>query len=133
MLATEFLGLSGTMQTRALNFTERPFAVLNASSRDPNPPSVVFDEVVVEGNAGNDGELAILQSGQRGGRSNPQATIARTQQGVRATGVKFVNTVIPRFEADAIEAQKPVPGTDPKETVGRLCDRNRGRVDAAIL
>jgi hypothetical protein len=66
-------------------------------------------------------------------RPNPQAAIARTKQRVSTTGVELVNTIVPRFEVDAIEAQKPVPGADPKKADRRLREGNGRRVNCAVL
>jgi hypothetical protein len=39
--------------------------------------------------------------------------------------MKFMKTIVPRFEVDAVEADEPVEGAYPKETVGRLRNGNR--------
>jgi len=55
----------------------------------------------------------------------PQTAIPGTEEGQRTTGMKFMKTIVPRFEVDAVEADKPIECAYPKETVSRLRDGNR--------
>jgi hypothetical protein len=126
--------LTVTLHLRALDFAERTFAVTHAAPRRPNPAFVILNDAVISTIIFRHGrKLTCLQSGQPSTRSYPQASIARTKQGKSATGVSFVNPIIPRFEVGAIEAEKPIEGAYPKKTISRLRERNRGSIEYTIL
>ncbi|MGC2540369.1 MAG: hypothetical protein WA372_04155, partial [Candidatus Sulfotelmatobacter sp.] len=105
---------------------ERTLAVTDAAPRRPNPALMIFNNAVISSIIFRHGrKLTCSQSGQPSTCPYPQNAIARTKQSESATGASFVNTIIPRFEVDAIEADKPIECAYPKKTVSRLRERNR--------
>jgi hypothetical protein len=71
------------------------------------------------------GKLAAAQFRQADACSYPQTAIAGTEEGQRTAGMKFMKAIVPRFEANAVEADKPIECAYPQETVSRLRDGNR--------
>jgi hypothetical protein len=115
-----------TLHLCAFNLAERSFVVTDAGPRGPDPALAILDQAVVASiTVRHSGKLTAVQLREAYACSYPQAAVAGTQEGQSTTGIKFLlKTIVPRFEVDAIEADKPIECAYPKETVSRLRDGN---------
>jgi hypothetical protein len=110
-----------------VNLAERAFVVTNAGPRGPDPAIAILDQAVVASiTVRHGGKLPAVQLREAHACSYPQGAVAGTQKGQSTARIKFLlKTIVPRFEVDTIEANKPIECAYPKETVSRLRDRNR--------
>jgi hypothetical protein len=107
----------------AFNLAERALVVTNAAPRGPDPAAAILDQLVVASiTIRHRGKLAAAQFRQADASSYPQTAIPGTEEGQRTAGMKFMKTIVPRFEVDAVEADQPIECAYPKETVSRLRD-----------
>ncbi len=124
--ATESVVFAVTPYLRAFNLAERTFVVANTASHGPDPARAILDHPVVATiSLRHRGQLTAAQFREAGARSDPQAAIAGAQQRQSAAGIQFMKTIVPRFEAGAVEADKAIERAYPKEAVSRLRDGNR--------
>jgi hypothetical protein len=124
--ASQSIVFTVTLHLCAFDLAEWAFVVTNAAPRSPDPAVTIFDHAVIASIMVRDrNQLTVLQLRQTYAGSNPQTAIARTEERQSAAGMKSVNTIVPRFEVDAVEADQPIERAYPEETVSRLRDGNR--------
>jgi hypothetical protein len=132
--ATQPVVFTMTEHLRAFNLAERAFVVSNTAPRGPDPAPAILDHVVVATiTVRHRGKLTAVQFREADGCSYPQTPIPGTQEGQSTTGLKFMKTIVPGFELDAVEADEPIECAYPQETVSRLRDGNRCGVEYTFL
>jgi hypothetical protein len=123
-----------TVHLCAFNVAERAFVVPNTAPRGPDTALAILDHVVVATiTLRHRGKLTAVQFRQADRCSYPQTPILGTQEGQRTAGLKFMKTIVPGFEVDAVEADEPIECAYPQETVSRLRHGNRCGVEYTFL